>query len=322
MGVNISDLLVAEPIDLSALSGKVLAIDSLNMIYQFLGNIRQHDGTPLMDSKGNVTSHLSGLFYRNINFNEKGMKVAYVFDGKPPELKNAELADRKSNRELAKENWQKALEEGRLEEAKKYAQRSTVVTDEIIAESKRLLEAMGIPVIQAKCEGEAQCAKICRDGKAYAAVTQDFDSILFGSPRTIRHLSSKSEVPQIIELSKQKLTREQLIMIGILVGTDYNPKGVMGIGPKKALGLVEKFKTLEEIKKQIKWEFDISMEELYEFFLNPPVYENYEIKFGRPDRDRVIEILCKDHDFSQDRVNKGLDKLDSKRNSQTSLLGF
>ena len=131
---------------------------------------------------------------RNINFLERGLKVVYVFDGKPPELKRGEIDSRMEARKDAKEKWEKAMEEGRLEEARKYAQRSSVVNDEMIEESKKLLAYMGIPVIQAKSEGEAQCAKICLDGKAYAAVTQDFDSLLFGSPKTIRNLSvSKAE---------------------------------------------------------------------------------------------------------------------------------
>lgn len=323
MGVNLSELAISEQINFEFLAGKTLAIDSLNMIYQFLGNIRQADGTPLMDSKGRVTSHLSGLFYRNINLMEKGLKLVYVFDGKPPEAKKGELETRKDARALAKEKWDEALREGRLEEARKYAQRSSVVTDEMIDESKRLLDAMGLPVIQAKSEGEAQCAKICIDGKTFATVSQDFDALLFGSPRTIRNLSmSRAETLEMIDLAKQKLTREQFILIGILAGTDYNPKGVAGIGPKKALALVEKLKTLEEIKKQVKWDADIEMDDLYKFFLKPPVEEKYEIRFGRPDGERIKEILCSEHDFSRERVEKGLEKLEAKKGSQTSLLGF
>lgn len=323
MGVNLSDLAVIEPVTLEFLAGKTLAVDALNMIYQFLGNIRQADGTPLMDSKGNVTSHLSGLFYRNVSLMEKGLKLIYVFDGKPPEAKRSEIDSRNAARSDAKEKWEAALKEGRLEEAKKYAQRSSVVNDEMIDESKKLLTAMGIPVVQAACEGEAQCAKICQDGKAFATVTQDFDALLFGSPRTVRNLSvSKSEVLQMMELTKQKYTREQFITMGILVGTDYNPGGVHGIGPKKALQMLEKYKTLEEIQKNVEWKFDLSMQELYEFFITPLVEEKYEIKFSRPDRELVKKILCEEHGFSEERVGKGIDKLEERKGTQTNLLGF
>jgi flap endonuclease-1 len=323
MGVNLSELAVTEPITFEFLNGKTLAVDALNMIYQFLGNIRQADGMPLMDSKGNVTSHLSGLFYRNINFLEKGMKLIYVFDGKPPDAKRSELDSRGVARSSAKEKWDTALSEGRLEEAKKYAQRSSVVTDDMVNESKKLLDAMGIPVVQALSEGEAQCAKVCQDGKAFASVTQDFDALLFGSPRTIRNLSvSKAETLHMMTLQNQKFTREQFILMGILVGTDYNPGGVLGIGPKKALQMVEKCKTLEEIQKNIDWKFDLSPKEIFDFFMNPPVEEKYEIKFGKPDLERLREILCIEHEFSQERLEKNLDKLEKKKGGQTSLLGF
>ncbi|MGC9310693.1 MAG: flap endonuclease-1, partial [Candidatus Aenigmatarchaeota archaeon] len=198
-----------------------------------------------------------------------------------------------------------------------------VVTPEMIEESKHLLDAMGVPTVQAKSEGEAQCARICLDGKAFATVSQDFDSLLFGSPRTLRNLSiARSETLQLAELAKQRLSREQLILIGILVGTDYNVGGVNGIGPKKALSLVEKHKTLEEIKKHIEWKFDMEPETLFGFFMNPPVERDYKIEFGRPDREKVREILCEKHDFSEDRVKNTLDKLEEKKGTQTSLMGF
>jgi flap endonuclease-1 len=323
MGVNISELVTFEPIEMESLTGRALAIDALNMIYQFLGNIRQADGTPLMDSQGNITSHLSGLFYRTSNLISKSLKPIYVFDGAPPDFKAIELEKRREIRAAAKEKWDTALREGRLDDAKRHAQASAKVTQEMVDESKLLLKAMGVPTIQAKSEGEAQCARICMDGKAFATVSQDFDSLLFGSPRTLRNLSiAKSETLQIVELSAQRLSREEMILIGILVGTDYNVGGVNGLGPKKALALVEKHKTLEEIKKQVEWKFDIEMETLFEFFMNPPVEKDYSINFGRPNREKIIEILCEKRDFSKERVKNTLDKLEEKKGTQTSLMGF
>lgn len=323
MGVNISELVTFEPVEMEVLTGRTLAIDSLNTIYQFLGNIRQADGTPLMDSDGNITSHLSGLFYRTVNLLNKNLKLVYVFDGTPPDFKAAELEKRREVRAAAKEKWDAALKEGRTEDAKRHAQASAVVTQEMIEESKLLLDAMGVPTVQAKSEGEAQCARLCMDGKAFATVSQDFDSLLFGSPRTLKNLSiARAETLQLAELAKQKLTREQLILIGILVGTDYNVGGVNGIGPKKALALVEKHKTLEELKKQVDWKFEMEPETLFEFFMSPPVKKEYSINFGRPDRERVIELLCERHDFSKDRVKNTLDKLEEKKGTQTNLMGF
>jgi flap endonuclease-1 len=324
MSVNLSAIIEGEKIDFDFLMGKTLVVDSYNIIYQFLSSIRQADGTPLIDSKGRVTSHLSGLFYRTINLIEKGLNLIFVFDGEPPDFKKLEIERRKKIREEAKEKWKIALEEGKLEEAQKYAKMSSSVSEEIINESKLLLSYLGLPVIQAKSEGEAQCAKICKDGKAWAVASQDFDSLLFGSPRTIRNLSmSRAEYLELIELEKLNLKREELILIALLVGTDYNP-GIKGIGPKKALKLVRDYKTIENLKKNIEWNFEIDMETLYYFFLEPPVYHDYKIKFSSPQAEKIKKLLCDEHNFSEERVSKFLEKLSQvhKGGKQTSLLGF
>jgi len=304
------------------LIGKTFAVDSYNIIYQFLSSIRQQDGTPLMDEKGRVTSHLSGLFYRTINLVSKGINLIFVFDGEPPDFKKQEIERRREIREEAKEKWEIALKEGKTEEAKKYARMSSSISEDIIEESKLLLSYLGFPVVQAKCEGEAQCAKICLDGKAFATASQDFDSLLFGSPKTLRNLSiSRAESLELIELKKTGLSREQLILIGLLVGTDYNP-GIRGIGPKKALELVKKTTSLREIEKKVNWDFEISMETLYNFFLNPPIFENYKIESGKLEPEKIKRLLCDEHNFSEERVQKFIDKLGQKKGKQTSLFGF
>ena len=324
MGVNLSAIIEGQKIDFDFLNGKILAIDSYNMIYQFLSSIRQADGTPLIDSKGRVTSHLSGLFYRTINLIERGLNLIFVFDGEPPDFKKLEIERRRKIREEAEEKWKTALEEGKLEEAQKYAKMSSSVSEEIINESKLLVSYLGFPVVQAKSEGEAQCAKICQDGNAFATASQDFDSLLFGSPRTLRNLSmSRAEYLELIELEKLNLKREELILIALLVGTDYNP-GIRGIGPKKALKLVKEHKTIENLKKNVEWDFEIDLETLYYFFLNPPVYEDYKIEFSNPQTEKIKKLLCDEHNFSEERVSKFLDKLNQirKGGKQTSLLGF
>ena len=322
MGVNLSSIIEPEKVNFDFLVGKTFAVDSYNIIYQFLSSIRQQDGTPLMDEKGRVTSHLSGLFYRTINLVSKGINLIFVFDGEPPDFKKQEIERRKEIREEAKEKWEIALKEGKTEEAKKYARMSSSISEDIIEESKLLLSYLGFPVVQAKCEGEAQCAKICLDGKAFATASQDFDSLLFGSPRTLRNLSiSRAESLELIELKKTGLSREQLILIGLLVGTDYNP-GIKGIGPKKALELVKKTTSLKEIEKKVNWDFEISMETLYNFFLNPPIFEDYKIEFGKLEPEKIKKLLCDEHNFSEERVQKFIDKLGNKKGKQTSLFGF
>ncbi|AEH24008.1 flap endonuclease-1 [Pyrococcus yayanosii] len=322
MGVPIGELLPRKEIELENLYGKKVAIDALNAIYQFLSTIRQRDGTPLMDSKGRITSHLSGLFYRTINLMEAGIKPAYVFDGKPPAFKKKELEKRREAREEAEERWREALERGNIEEARKYAQRATRVNEALVEDAKKLLELMGIPVIQAPSEGEAQAAYIAAKGAVYASASQDYDSLLFGAPRLVRNLTITGKrklpgkdvyvdvKPELIVLEEVlkalKIDREKLIELAILVGTDYNPGGVKGIGPKKALEIVRHSKD-----PLAKWQkvSDVDLYAIKEFFLNPPVTDNYELKWKEPDEEGILKFLCDEHDFSEERVKNGIERL-------------
>jgi flap endonuclease-1 len=331
MGVNLKDLIPPtcrqEIDDLRVLSRKIIALDVYNALYQFLAAIRQPDGTPLMDSKGNITSHLSGLFYRTINLVENGIKPVYVFDGKPPELKHEELERRRIRKEKAAELMVKAYSEGEVKEAAKYAVQAIHLTDPMVKEAKRLLEAMGIPYVQALGEGEAQAAYLAKKGLAWATGSQDYDSLLFGTPRLVRNLTitGKRKLPgkdvyvevkvELIELDKLLktlgITLEQLIDIGILIGTDYNPDGVEGVGPKTALQLVKTYGSLEKALRVLpKAKFPEDPMKIREYFLKSPVVDLDKIEWKEPDRDAVIQILVKDHDFSLDRVENALKRLE------------
>ena len=259
MGVQISEIVPRREIELADLKGKTIAIDAFNTLYQFLTTIRQPDGTPLMDRKGRVTSHLSGLFYRNINLLLEGIKPIYVFDGKPPELKQKEIASRVSRKQDAEEKYEQAKSSQDIEGMRKYSAQFVKMNDEIIEQSKSLLKAMGIPVVQAPGEGEAEAAALVHAGKAFAAASQDYDALLYSSPRLIRNLtlsrrrktSSGVYVTTSIEsvefqdlLNKLQIDKDQLISLGILVGTDFNPGGIKGIGQKKALEIVQRYKSV------------------------------------------------------------------------------
>ena len=336
MGVQISSIIPRLEVELSDLTGKKVAIDAFNTLFQFLSIIRQKDtGEPLRDSEGRVTSHLSGLFYRTIKLMEAGLKPIYVFDGEPPKFKKKTIERREEIRKEAKEKWEEALKEGRKEDVMVYAQAALSLTDEMLDESKKVLDAMGVPWVQAASEGEAQCAFMCKKGDVDYAGSQDYDSLLFGSPRLVRNLSITGKrklprqeayievKPEIIELEKileeLGITREQLIIIGILVGTDYNPEGIKGIGPKKALKLVKEKKNLDDVLKEVEWNFDVDAHEIFEFFLNPPVNKDYNISWKDPDRDKVIEIMVEEHDFSRERIEKALDRLMETRRAGTQM---
>lgn len=339
MGVQISEIIPSKEIEITDLAGKKIAVDALNTLFQFLSIIRDRmTGEPLKDSKGRVTSHLSGLFYRISNLLEIGIKPVFVFDGKPPEFKRETLKERETKKQAAEKKWEDALKKG--EPAFKYAQAASRMTDDMISSSKELLEYMGIPHLQAVSEGEMQCAFMCKKGDVWASGSQDFDSVLDGSPRLIRNLSISGrkklpgkEVyigvkPQLIELkqvlSSLGLTQEQLVILGILIGTDYNPGGIKGIGPKTGLKLVKELKTLDNIMKSVEWKFDVSVDEIYDFFLKPKVTEDYKIEWKAPDRNRILKFMVDEHDFSQERVESVLGKLDesSKKPKQFSLSGW
>ncbi len=332
MGVSLSKIVDGREIGLEDLFDKKIAIDSYNWLYQFLSIIRQADGTPLKDSKGRVTSHLSGLYYRTLKLLEAGVKPIYVFDGKPVEFKKETTEERRNVRAEALREWEKALERKDYEAAKKYAQQSATVTDEIVEGSKDLLSAMGIPYVQAPNEGEALCSLMCRKNDAYATSSQDFDVLLFGSPRLVRNLSISGKKkrgkdyviinPEMILLDdvieKLGLNHDQLIMLGILVGTDYNPGGVPGYGPKKALQAVKEKKTVDKVFENVIWDFSITPKEIFDFFKTPKTAD-YKIEFREIDEENVTRLLCDEHDFSQERIENALKKLKESKKAQSSL---
>ncbi|MHA1210090.1 MAG: flap endonuclease-1 [Candidatus Freyarchaeota archaeon] len=324
MGVNLRGLLSFRQISLQELSGRTIAIDAMNTLYQFLAIIRQPDGTSLMDRRGNITSHLSGVFYRTINLLEAGIKPVYVFDGEPPELKSETVEERRRIRQEAARKWEEALERGDLEEARKFAQSSTSLTDEMVEESKRLLEAMGVPYVQAPSEGEAQASYMARKGDVWGVASQDYDSLLYNSPYLVRNLTISGRrklpgknvyvkvEPELVSLDENLrelgITREQLIGIGILLGTDYN-EGVKGIGVKTALKLIREKGSIEKVVEEKKIVIEPSVEQIKQLFLNPKVTDDYEIRWKPVDRDKVFSILCDEHDFSRERVQKALERV-------------
>jgi len=326
MGVDLGEVLHRRRIVLDDLSGKNLAVDAYNTLYQFLAIIRQPDGTPLMDRKGRVTSHLSGILYRTTNLGEKGIRVAYVFDGQPPELKEMEIKRRRKIREEAAVRYEAALKAGSTEEARRYAQASATVKELMVEDAMRLLSALGMPSVQAPSEGEAQAAQMALRGDVWAAASQDHDSLLFGTPRMVKNLTISGrrklprrqayvEVePEIVELAETLadlgLTREQLIDIGILVGTDYNPDGVKGIGTKTALKLVKEFGDITTIAaRNPNLDLPENVGRIKEFFLRPSVTSDYTLAWGKPNVEEVVDFLCKERDFSEDRVRKALDRM-------------
>ncbi|PIN91071.1 flap endonuclease-1 [Candidatus Pacearchaeota archaeon CG10_big_fil_rev_8_21_14_0_10_32_14] len=343
MGLNIRDIVPKKEFSVSELKGKVVCVDAFNVLYQFVSTIRQQDGTPLMDNKKRITSHLSGIFYRNINLIEEGIKLVYVFDGTPPDLKYKTHEKRKEVRDVAKEKYEHAKDMEDIEGMRRYSMSLTKINDEMIKESKELLNAMGICVIQSPGEGEAGASYLTRKHNAYATISQDYDSLLFGTPKLIQNLTMARRrktatgwieiKPELIDLgnvlNSLEIDLDQLICLGILVGTDYNPKGIPGVGQKKALQIVKQykqpvliFKSVEEQMNNLSEQDSFDWQEIFSLFKKPNVTD-FDFKFPKVDEEKIKDILVREHDFSLERVEKQLERLrDAKEKSKQATLKF
>ncbi|MEK6850667.1 MAG: flap endonuclease-1 [Nanoarchaeota archaeon] len=334
MGLQIGDIVSRKEVKFEDLKGKIIAVDAFNALYQFLTSIRQPDGTPLMDSKGRTTSHLSGLFYRNIALLSEGIKLIYVFDGEYHSLKGKTHEIRQEAKDAAKEKYESAVEEKDIEAMGKYARGFVKLSAEMISESKELLQAMGIAVVQAPGEGEMQCAEIVKSGQAYAVGSQDYDALAVGGKRLIQNLTLSRKrktasgfiyiAPEMIEYEKVlndlAIDADQLICLAILVGTDFNPGGIKGIGPKKALALVRQKKYPVQIFKEVEERLDFNWQDVFEIFKKPNVNRE-KVEFPKFDEQKIKEILVERHDFSAERVENQFAKMrDVKRQSAQKTL--
>lgn len=321
MGVKLRDLLTIENINLKDLCGKTIAIDAANMIYQFLSSIRQSDGNLLTNEEGNVTSHLSGILYRTSSFVESGIKPIYVFDGKPSYLKEETILKRRKIKEKSEKEWKKALEEGDTETARKYAIRTSRMSTYIIESSKKLLDLMGIPHIQACGEGEAQATYMVKKGDAWAVASQDYDCLLFGASRIVRNLTLNKKQLEFIELKKVLnnlgLTKEELIDASLMIGTDFNP-GIKGIGPKNSLKII-KSQSLESYLKKSEEDLGRNIYQLRDLFLNHDVNKNYEIKWREVNEEKLFEFMCGENGFSTERISTAIKRMKKLDASQRSL---
>ncbi len=327
MGVKLNTLVKGTPLQMKDLGGRTIAIDAFNWIFQFLTTIRLADGSYLTDKQGRITTHLNGLFYRSLSLLTNKITPVYVFDGKAPKFKKKTLEERHRIKSEAMELSKTAKT---IEEKTMYLRRTAEIDSYIIDSSIELLNLMGIRTIKAPAEGEAQAARLNANGLVYAVASQDYDTILFGANRIVRNLNitnrkkvtgkgiSTTVSPELIEakkfFSETGLDREKAILIAMMVGTDYN-KGVMGIGPKKALKIVK-----EETREQILSKYDFRTEndvnEVYNYFISPNVVDYKELSNQlNLDKEKVLRFLCDEHGFDRERMSQSLEKIDTKSSS-------
>ena len=318
MGVNLTPIVEKRVVTLEYLRGRSFAVDSFVVLHQFLALIRTRDGQPLMDSRGRTTSHLVGLAFRATRLvADYGMRLVFVFDGSPPQLKRVEIEKRRVVRERFEEEYREAVAAGDYKAAMSKAVMTGRLTGEGVADAKRLLDLLGIPWVQAPSEGEAQVAYMAARGDVWASNSQDYDSLLFGAPRLVRYITIQGEEwlpskgrarklqPEIIELENLldtlQLSRGQLIDLGILIGTDFNP-GISGIGPKTALKLLRKHGRLEDLPPEIRDRLTPDIDTIRDLYLHPPATDNYTLEEKPVQEEELIRFLCDERSFSRERV--------------------
>jgi flap endonuclease-1 len=318
LGVLLTPIVKRKVIRLRDLSGRSLAVDANNVLYQFLALIRKPDGSPLTDSQGRVTSHLIGLLFRTTRLvTDYGMRLVFVFDGKPPPLKGAELERRRDVRTKAQAQWQDARRAGDYAKAFSKAVASSRLSRSMAEDAKGLLDLMGLPCVQAPSDAEAQGSYMASKGDVWGVNSQDYDSLLYGAPRLVRYVTitgkkylpskgrSRRLLPELIELrltlEALQLSRNSLIDLAVLVGTDFN-EGIRGIGPKKALSLVRRYGSIEAMPSDILEKVTADLEQVRKIFLEPEVTNEYGLSFRRPDEEGLLKFLCRDRGFSPERV--------------------
>ena len=327
---------------MDSMRGKVVGIDSFLLAFQFLTTIRDRsptgDGGPLRANNGKVVAHLMGFLSRATLMLSKGIKPVFIFDGKHPDLKKDEMDARREKRELAEIEWKAALEAGDYTKAQKMAQRCVRYSPEMVEESIELLGLLGIPAFRAKAEGEAQAAVMAANGQLDAVATQDWDALLYGAPIVIRNFTTdgskrmgrvvraqKINLQQILD--DNQLTRDQLIDLGIMIGTDFHP-GIKGIGPKTGLKLIKQYHTIEAICAEKGKELPEHLDEIREIFRNHPVNEipQEELVQGSVDVEGLKKFLIEDRQFSQNRFDNAMKLLEEaglvRSGGQTSLFSF
>jgi flap endonuclease-1 len=327
VGVVLTPIITKDTTALADLNGRTLAVDGNGELYQFLALIRLRDGTPLKDSKGRITSHLSGLFYRTTRLiADHDLRLVFVFDGAPPARKADEIAKRRAVKQQYEQERDAALARGDTATAYSKSTMTSRLSREMVGEARELLRLMGIPTVQAPSEGEAQAAHMAATTPdIWAAASKDYDSLLFGAPRLVRFLTISGKeflpsqgtfrpiVPETIELARLldgwSITREGLVDVALLIGTDFNP-GIKGIGPKKALKLIQQHGSIENLPEEIRVSLgDPDMiDEARQIFLHPNVTDAFEVAAAEPDLAGITKFLCDEREFSRERVTAAIDR--------------
>lgn len=254
-------------------------------------------------------------------------------------MKSGELEKRKERRKEAQESLDKAVESGNQEDITKFNKRIIRVTQKHNDDCKKLLRLMGLPVIEAPCEAEAQCAQLCKDGRVHAVSTEDMDALTFATPRLIRHLSSGSNGEKTQEYNLEKVlsglgleSHDEFIDLCILMGCDYCDS-IRGIAGKKGLDLIRKYKTIEKIIEHLPskegvpkdWQLD-SVRNLFKepLVTKSELITEEDLKIKDIDEEGIVQFLCVENGFDEKRVRNAIErcKAAKPKSAQTRIDSF
>ena len=318
MGCNLRDLVSPEPIELGDLSGQKVAIDVFLNAYQFITSMTGDDGRPL-SFNGKAVAHLMGFLDRASIMISEGIDPVFVFDGKPHDLKMQTLDGRRERKVEAFAKWEAAVDSGDMVAAKKLGPQTAEYTPEMVQETKDLFDIMGVVWIEAPMEAEGAAAVRCSRGEVSAVASQDWDTLLYGAPVMVRNLTShgtrrfgrvvRAERILLEELlNSHGISREQLVDLGIMIGTDFHP-GFRGVGPKTGLKLIKKYGTIEAVAEQKGFDVPSEIDQIRELFMSHPTSSIPLHSSKKATEEDLRDFLQMERGFSERRMERALKRL-------------
>lgn len=247
MGVNLRDLFESRPVPDGWYAGKRIAIDGHNVAFRYLTSIRGKDGAPLQNSDGRTIAHLLGFAGLVRQLRMQGAEPIVVFDGPVHPRKRATVEERIRKRQETLARVEEARAAGDHVLVHRLMRGTVHFTSAMIEDASRLLEAVGVAVVQADHDGERYGAALCLAGHADAVATEDFDALVAGAPLVLRKAGGGEPfIHDLRDLEGHALTLRQLRQLAILCGTDWHP-GVKGFGAKTALKAFAAYPDMETV---------------------------------------------------------------------------
>ena len=303
------------------IEGSVVAIDAHNWLYRYLTTtVKWTNEEVYTTADGEEVANLVGILKGLPTLFEHDLVPVFVFDGGVTELKSDEVERRREQRQAAEERLEDARERGDVIEAARLEARTQRLTELIQDTTRELLSLLDVPYVDAPAEGEAQAAYMNRIGDVEYVGSEDYDTLLFGAPQTLRGLTGKGN-PELMDLEatlqEHGLSYEQLVDVAILCGTDFND-GIDGIGPKTGVTLVREhgdlFGVLAARGEQIEF-----ADRIRELFFDPPVTDEYSIETTiEPDIGAAREYVIDTWEIDPDEVQRGFERIESSQ-VQTGL---